>query len=43
MNLKYLPDIYNNKFISNGGYKAFGNAVNVELVKLIGNNLIKSI
>ena len=43
MNLKYLPDIYNNKFISNGGYKAFGNAVNVELVKLVGENLIKSI
>ena len=41
MNLKYLPDIYNNKFISNGGYKAFGNAVNVELVRLIGENLIR--
>ena len=40
MNLKYFPDIYDNKFIANGGYKAFGNAVNVNLVELIGKNLL---
>ena len=40
MNLKFLPDIYNNEFIANGGYRAFGNAVNVKLVELIGEKLI---
>lgn len=40
MDLKYLPDIYNNKFVANGGYRAFGNAVNVDLVKLIAKNLL---
>ena len=40
MKLKYLPDIYDTKFVANGGYKAFGNAVNVNLVRLIGKNLL---
>jgi len=40
MDLKYLPDIYNNKFVANGGYRAFGNAVNVDLVTLIAKNLL---
>ena len=40
MKLKHLPDIYDGKFKSNGGYKAFGNAVNVTLVEQIGKKLI---
>lgn len=41
MNLEHHPDIYDGNFISNGGYRAFGNAVNVEVVKLIAKNLLK--
>jgi DNA (cytosine-5)-methyltransferase 1 len=41
MNLKHHPDIYDGVFIANGGYRAFGNAVNVEVVKLIAKNLLK--
>jgi DNA (cytosine-5)-methyltransferase 1 len=41
MNLKFHPDIQDGKFVSNGGYKAFGNAVNVEVVRLIAKNLLK--
>lgn len=40
MNLAHLPDIYDGKFVPNGGYKAFGNAVNVDVVKLVAKNLI---
>ena len=40
MNLEYLPDIYDGKFMPNGGYRAFGNAVNTEVVKLIGEKLL---
>lgn len=41
MNLEHHPDIYDGSFIANGGYRAFGNAVNVEVVKLIAKNLLK--
>ena len=41
MELDNLPDIYDGKFIPNGGYKAFGNAVNAKVVKLIAKNLLK--
>lgn len=41
MELKHLPDIYNGKFIANGGFKALGNAVNVDVVKLIAENLLR--
>ena len=41
MDIKHLPDIYDGKFYPNGGYKAFGNAVNVEVVRLIAKNLLK--
>ena len=40
MKIKHLPDIYDGKFVPNGGYKAFGNAVNVEVVRLIAKNLL---
>ena len=40
MNLTHFPDIYNGKFVPNGGYKAFGNAVNADVVKLVAKNLI---
>ena len=40
MDIKHLPDIYDGKFYPNGGYKAFGNAVNVEVVRLIAKNLL---
>jgi len=40
MELSSLPDIYDGKFVPNGGYRAFGNAVNVEVVRLIAKNLI---
>jgi len=40
MKIKHLPDIYDGKFFPNGGYKAFGNAVNVEVVRLIAKNLL---
>lgn len=43
MNLKYLPDIYDGKFYPNGGYKAFGNAVNVEVVRLIAKKLLNNV
>ena len=39
MDIKHLPDIYDGKFVPNGGYKAFGNAVNVKVVGLIAKNL----
>lgn len=40
--LKKLPDTDNiNKFHQNGGYRAFGNAVNAEVVKLIAEKLLK--
>ena len=42
MEIKHLPDIYDGKFIPNGGYKAFGNAVNVEVVRLIAKNLLNN-
>ena len=42
MNIKHLPDIYDGKFVPNGGYKAFGNAVNVEVVRLIAKNLLNN-
>ena len=41
MSLKHLPDVYDGKFVANGGFKAFGNAVNVEVVKRIAKNLLK--
>ena len=41
MELEYLPDIYDGKFIPNGGYRAFGNAVNVDVVRLIAKELLK--
>ena len=41
MSLKHLPDIYDGKFVPNGGFRAFGNAVNVEVVRLIAKNLLK--
>ena len=40
LELDFLPDIHNGKFISNGGYKAIGNSVNVKVVKLIGEKLL---
>ena len=40
MDIEHLPDIYDGKFVPNGGYKAFGNAVNVEVVRLIAKNLL---
>lgn len=42
MDIKHLPDIYDGKFFPNGGYKAFGNAVNVEVVRLIAKNLLNN-
>jgi len=42
MDIKHLPDIYDGKFVPNGGYRAFGNAVNVELVRLIAKNLLNN-
>ncbi len=42
MDLEYLPDIYDGKFIPNGGYRAFGNAVNVEIVRLVAKNLLNN-
>ena len=42
MELKYLPDIYDGKYVPNGGYKAFGNAVNVEVVRLIAEKLLNN-
>ena len=42
MEIKHLPDIYDGKFVPNGGYKAFGNAVNVEVVRLIAKNLLNT-
>ena len=42
MELNHLPDIYDGKFIANGGFKAFGNAVNVEVVRLIAKNLLNN-
>ncbi len=42
MDIKYLPDIYDGKFVPNGGYKAFGNAVNVKVVGLIAKNLLNN-
>ena len=42
MDIKHLPDIYDGKFVPNGGYKAFGNAVNVEVVRLIAKNLLNN-
>ena len=42
MEIKHLPDIYDGKFVPNGGYKAFGNAVNVEVVRLIAKNLLNN-
>ncbi|MDC1370861.1 DNA (cytosine-5-)-methyltransferase [Flavobacteriales bacterium] len=41
MSLENLPDVIDGKYVPNGGYKAFGNAVNVEVVKLIAKNLLK--
>jgi len=42
MDIKHLPDIYDGKFVPNGGYRAFGNAVNVEVVRLIAKNLLNN-
>ena len=42
MDIKYFPDIYDGKFVPNGGYKAFGNAVNVKVVGLIAENLLNN-
>jgi len=42
MDIKHLPDIYDGKFVPNGGYKAFGNAVNVKVVGLIAKNLLNN-
>ena len=42
MELNHLPDIYDGKFIANGGFKAFGNAVNVEVVRLIAKKLLNN-
>ena len=40
MNLKYFPDIQGTEYIPNGGKKALGNAVNVEIIELIAKNLL---
>jgi DNA (cytosine-5)-methyltransferase 1 len=42
LELKYLPDIRDEKFHSNGGFKAIGNAVNSEVVRLIAYNLLQN-
>ena len=42
LNLKHLPDIHKGKFHANGGYKAIGNAVNVEVVRLVAKELLNN-
>jgi len=42
MELDHLPDVHDGEFIPNGGFKALGNAVNVEVVRLIAKNLLNN-